>query len=466
MEKFELGNTGLDPIVKTPNDANTARFGHLNVIVDAITALQETPPGSGLQSVVAGTNVTIDDSDPLNPIINSDGAVGDYLPLVGGTMDEGATINFNNGARLQQGTTDADIGGNGGIALRCSVDYELKWEAGRLYVMQQDGSTIREVRYTGLAEPTEFDDVTKGFVEGSRWVLDNGITYVCPDPTEDAAVWELIPGPEDFVPLAGTPKGGITGNVSVNTELGGSISAVYPNGDGIVLGAVLDIGTSIYSAISFFDGTIDETVKLYIRGGDLSLINENTEEGISGLIGTIDGLSQTKVNFADDFNTAGQGAYGTSNYLYVGENGKQYLDNGINSFLGYTKLPSHYFIDSCSYTQILTSAPTVVTTFETQVGDYADNGVVSKSIDYIAVGHYRISYNASLFQVDPYLPTDLSKVKVILSPGKIAGTILSYDVDFTAVGRLSVDIFVRQSTTGNLVNGFLAGSVIDVYFYR
>jgi hypothetical protein len=68
--------------------------------------------------------------------------------------------------------------------------------------------------------------------------------------------------------------------------------------------------------------------------------------------------------------------------------------------------------------------------------------------------------------VDPYLPTDLSKVKVILSPGKIAGTILSYDVDFTAVGRLSVDIFVRQSTTGNLVNGFLAGSVIDVYFYR
>jgi len=66
MEKFELGNTGLDPTIRTPNDANIARFGHLNIIVDAITELQEVPPGSGIASV---TGDIVDNTDPLNPVI-------------------------------------------------------------------------------------------------------------------------------------------------------------------------------------------------------------------------------------------------------------------------------------------------------------------------------------------------------------------------------------------------------------
>ena len=435
-------------------DAADAKFGHLNAVIDYIN---NVPPGSGIESV---TGSAVDNTDPLNPVINID---GEFLPTAGGTMDNGATINFNSGARLQQGTTDAGIGGNGGIALRCSIDYELKWEAGRLFVMHQDGFIIREVRYTGIAEPTEFDDVTKGFVEGSRWVLDNGVTYVCTDPTEDAAVWEIVLSPEDCVLLVGTPKGAITGNVSVNTDEGGRITIVYPNEDAIILGTE----SSIYSAISFYDATVNETIKLYIRGGDLYLKNEETDEQVSGLIGVINGINAGRVIFDGDFNTLSQGPWGTSNYLYLGQNGKQYLDNGVTSCQGFTKLPSHYFIDSCSYTQSGTSAPTVITTFETQVGDFSVSGVVSKSIDYIAVGHYRINYQESVgLQVDPYLPTDLNKVKVIISLGKVPLTILSYDVNFTALGRLSVDIFVRQSTTGNLVNGFLAGSVIDVYFYR
>ena len=66
MEKFELGNTGLDPIIVTANDAVVARFGHLNTLVDAITELQEVPPGSGIASV---TGDTVDNTDPLNPVI-------------------------------------------------------------------------------------------------------------------------------------------------------------------------------------------------------------------------------------------------------------------------------------------------------------------------------------------------------------------------------------------------------------
>ena len=171
-----------DHLINNGADSTNAKFGHLNAVVDYINAV---PPGGGIESV---TGSAVDNTDPLNPVINID---GEFLPTAGGTMDSGATINFNSGARLQQGTTDAGIGGNGGIALRCSIDYELKWEAGRLFVMHQDGFIIREVRYTGIAIPTPNDDVTIGFVQNSRWVLDNGDTYVCNDPTENEAVWEL-----------------------------------------------------------------------------------------------------------------------------------------------------------------------------------------------------------------------------------------------------------------------------------
>lgn len=102
-----------------------------------------------------------------------------------------AKVTFDNGSRLQKGTTNSYNGGNGGIAQVCSIDYELKWEAGRQYVMQQDGFTIREVNHTFTLTPGVSDDSTKGFVPDSRWILDNGDIYLCTDNTEGAAVWEL-----------------------------------------------------------------------------------------------------------------------------------------------------------------------------------------------------------------------------------------------------------------------------------
>jgi hypothetical protein len=38
MEKFQLGNTGLDPLIRNANDTNIARFGHLNKIVNEINS--------------------------------------------------------------------------------------------------------------------------------------------------------------------------------------------------------------------------------------------------------------------------------------------------------------------------------------------------------------------------------------------------------------------------------------------
>jgi hypothetical protein len=58
--------------------------------------------------------------------------------------------------------------------------------------MQQDGIEIREVRYTLTVTPNVNDDIDKGFVVGSRWILDNGDTYICTNNTNAAATWSLL----------------------------------------------------------------------------------------------------------------------------------------------------------------------------------------------------------------------------------------------------------------------------------
>jgi hypothetical protein len=106
-------------------------------------------------------------------------------------LSDGDSILLDNGSKLKKGTTNAGNGGNNGIALKCSLDYEFKWEAGRMYIMQQDGVGIRETRYNFNVAPTVNDDDTKGYAVDSRWILDNGDLYICTDATEANAVWQL-----------------------------------------------------------------------------------------------------------------------------------------------------------------------------------------------------------------------------------------------------------------------------------
>jgi hypothetical protein len=107
-------------------------------------------------------------------------------------ISDGDGVFMDNGSRLIKGVTDAGTGGAKGIALKCSIDYEYKWEAGVLYVLQQDGFTIRETKYNFTNIPDEFDDITKGFIVGSRWILDNGDVYLCEDNLTGDAVWALV----------------------------------------------------------------------------------------------------------------------------------------------------------------------------------------------------------------------------------------------------------------------------------
>lgn len=98
---------------------------------------------------------------------------------------------FANTSRLREGTIDAGLGGTNGIAQICAVGYELKWEAGRLYVMDGNGTGIRQSLYNFNVTPTANEDSTKGYNIDSLWTLDNNTTYVCKDVTPGAAVWEL-----------------------------------------------------------------------------------------------------------------------------------------------------------------------------------------------------------------------------------------------------------------------------------
>jgi hypothetical protein len=156
--------------------------------------------------IESGTNVTIvGDGTLASPyIISSTGGGGGGSQTLAQTLvlgnatdgedillSDGDAVLIDNGSKLKKGTTNAGNGGNNGVALKCSLDYELKWEAGRLYIMEQDGFTIREVSHNFTVVPAITDDTTKGFVVGSRWLLDDGTLYTCSDATAGAAVWDV-----------------------------------------------------------------------------------------------------------------------------------------------------------------------------------------------------------------------------------------------------------------------------------
>lgn len=129
---------------------------------------------------------------------------------------DNAGILLENTSRLREGTIDSGAGG--GIAQICAVGYELKWEAGSQYVMDGNGTYIREVNHKFNTIPTSTNDKTQGFYVGSRWILDNGDVYVCTDWTENAAVWEKQNSISDLVPYTGATADVDLGNQDLYTN--------------------------------------------------------------------------------------------------------------------------------------------------------------------------------------------------------------------------------------------------------
>jgi nitrogen fixation protein len=81
------------------------------------------------------------------------------------------------------------------------------------------------VSHNFTATPTVNDDITKGFVIGSRWILDNGDVYVCSDETTGAAVWALQVASVPTLQQV-TDEGSITTNVITVGDTAGIYSEV------------------------------------------------------------------------------------------------------------------------------------------------------------------------------------------------------------------------------------------------
>jgi len=107
---------------------------------------------------------------------------GNALPLAGGTMDDNATIFWDNGSAIREA-------GEQGLEIECSVGYRWQWVAGRMILRQINSGQIARIIAIDGINPTVTDDITESFVPGTRWETVNGTVYVCADSTEGAAVW-------------------------------------------------------------------------------------------------------------------------------------------------------------------------------------------------------------------------------------------------------------------------------------
>jgi hypothetical protein len=143
----------------------------------------------------------------------------------------GGGILLDNSSRLREGTITSINTGNKGIAQICGVGYELKWAEGSQYVMNGNGNAIRVVNYRFNDTPTSSNDNLQGFYVGSRWVLDNGITYVCTDATTGNAVWNRV----NAITLTTTGNSGAATLINDTLNIPQYAGATYTAGNWLTL---------------------------------------------------------------------------------------------------------------------------------------------------------------------------------------------------------------------------------------
>jgi len=184
-----------------------------------------------------------------------------------------AGLSFDNGAFFRKGTTDAGNGGAKGTAQICSISYELKWEAGRLYYMQQDGFTIRDVTHNFTIVPQVTDDSSKGFIVGSRWSLDDGTIYLCSDDTIGAAVWAVVSiggvtSVTGTAPIASS--GGATPDISIS-QADATTDGYLSSADWTTFDGKFDVPTGTNA--DYLDGTGTPTLFPPIPSGTVTSVN-------------------------------------------------------------------------------------------------------------------------------------------------------------------------------------------------
>ena len=260
--------TSLEPWITNPNffvvtvdflAGNGFIYEDLDYLVSLVDKAQDSTTPN-LQEVTDIGNTTTNDIQ--------------FIDSAEAIFGAGGGILLDNGSRLREGTIDAGLGGSKGIAQICAVGYELKWEAGRLYVMDGNGVYIRWSLYNFNNTPTINDDVTKGYLNGSRWTLDNGDVYECTDDTTAAAVWELV-------------NTGATPNLQQVTDVGN-----ITTNDIIVQGANDYIGQISSQVVISYNTVTGASAELFVgTSGQLTLTNST-----SGGILSVNNLVSSVVN--------------------------------------------------------------------------------------------------------------------------------------------------------------------------
>jgi hypothetical protein len=240
-----IGGGGGAISVEDEGDEVTPVATTLNFTGEGVTA-SLTSPGVVEVNIPGGSGTTPD----LQEVTDEGNSTTNDIAFTGS-----AGLSFDNGAFFRKGTTDAGNGGAKGTAQICSISYELKWEAGRLYYMQQDGFTIRDVTHNFTFVPQVTDDSSKGFVVGSRWSLDDGTVYLCSDDTIGAAVWAVV-AVGGVTSVSGTApiasSGGATPDISIS-QADGSTDGYLTSTDWNTFDGKFDVPTGTNA--DYLDGT-------------------------------------------------------------------------------------------------------------------------------------------------------------------------------------------------------------------
>lgn len=90
------------------NNITSPIFANIPDFLDSVQGACLDSGGGGVQSIVAGTNVTVDNSDPQNPIVSASGGSGSDSTIykADGSTDELRTANFNDGLLLHNNNLD------------------------------------------------------------------------------------------------------------------------------------------------------------------------------------------------------------------------------------------------------------------------------------------------------------------------------------------------------------------------
>lgn len=227
---------------------------------NGVPTWQTTSPG-GVQSVVAGTLITVDSTDPSNPIVNgtaelpSGGTAGQVLTTDGAgnvSWADNTDANFTTALTSTDGTVTlvATTNASGGTDYDLSVPDELPTGGTVGQVLQANGDGT-----VSWVTPTDSDAQTLS-LSGYDLTISGGNTVTLPKETVTSTngsvtVTENPIGTYDLAVSGLVPTGGLTGQV-LTTNADGTTSWQYEN-------QLISYGASTYRDGSATSGTDSTT---------------------------------------------------------------------------------------------------------------------------------------------------------------------------------------------------------------